>query len=398
MRALETFSARFASAAGVDYGVIGHSHGMISSPDNTSAEALPRNRDSARLAGLPLVIEGYTTERAELDVSSGFRRVTTTVVLRGGGCEGRGEDVTYAAEDHEPYPLDLPLVGTWTLDAYSAFVGGLDLFAARPPQMEFFRPYRRWAFESAALDLALRQQGKTLGAVLERPYRAVRFAVSTRLDITPWLAVDPTLEFKLDPTPEWDADTVARIAATGRVRVIDFKSFYEGSPVDNPPDPAQYRMVAAAFPDAVLEDPVLSGPARDALDGEEARFSFDAPIHSWEDVEAVTARVAAAGGEGCAGFELRHLNIKPSRFGSLRALLDCVERAQAAGIALYGGGQFELGIGRDQIQALASLLYPDGPNDVAPRAYHGEAHAGVPPSPLVPLGEQPPGFGFRFAV
>ena len=59
----------------------------------------------ARLAGLGLVVEGYETERAELDVSSGFLRVTTTVVLRGGGYEGRGEDVTYAAEDHDPYPV-----------------------------------------------------------------------------------------------------------------------------------------------------------------------------------------------------------------------------------------------------------------------------------------------------
>ena len=62
---------------------------------------------------------------------------------------------------------------------------------------------------------------------------------------------------------------------------------------------------------------------------------------------------------------------------------------------LYGGGQFELGVGRDQIQALASLLYPAGPNDVAPRDYHGAAHAGVPRSPLDPL-EQAPGFGFAF--
>jgi len=183
---------------------------------------------------------------------------------------------------------------------------------------------------------------------------------------------------------------MARIAATGRVRVLDFKSFYEGSPVDNPPDPVQYRAAAAAFADAVLEDPALTGPARDALDGEEERFSFDAPIHSWADVEAVAARVFNG-----RPSTLRHLNIKPSRFGSVGALLDCVERAQAAGMELYGGGQFELGVGRDQIQALASLLYPAGPNDVAPRDYHGDAHAGVPRSPLEPL-TQAPGFGFAF--
>ena len=133
--------------------------------------------------------------------------------------------------------------------------------------MEFFRPHRRWAFESAALDLALRQQGQSLGAALGREYRPLRFVVSTRLDITPWLAVDPRLEFKLDPTPEWDTETMKRIAATGRVRVLDFKSFYGGSPVDNPPDPVQYRAAAAAFPDAILADPALTGPARDALVG-----------------------------------------------------------------------------------------------------------------------------------
>ena len=67
-------------------------------------------------------------------------------------------------------------------------------------------------------------------------------------------------------------------------------------------------------------------------------------------------------------------------------------------MTVYGGGQFELGIGRDQIQALASLLYPDGPNDVAPREYHGDAHPGVPSSPLRPLKNLGPGFGFAFSA
>ncbi|MGE5228830.1 MAG: hypothetical protein ACM3MJ_03825 [Deltaproteobacteria bacterium] len=352
----------------------------------------------ARLAGLGLEIERYRTERHELDVSSGFRRVTTEIVLTGGGLEGRGEDVTYAAEDHDDYPAELPLAGEWTFDGFSRRLGGLDLFPGRPPQQESFRDYRRWGFESAALDLALRQARQNLGEALGRPFRPVRFVLSTRLDIKPWLTVDPSLEFKLDPTPEWDAGLMRDIAATGRVRALDFKSFYEGSPVDNPPDPVQYRLVSDTFPGTVLEDPALEGPAREALRGQEPRFSFDAPIHSWEDVEAVTARVAAACGPECDAFTLGQLNVKPSRFGSLRALLDCVARAQAAGMVLYGGGQFELGIGRDQIQALASLLYPDGPNDVAPREYHGAPHPHVPPSPLVPLGHQGPGFGFAFEV
>lgn len=334
------------------------------------------------LAGIPLRVESFSVERLQLDVSSGFTRVTTVVVLRGGGHEGRGEDVTYDADLHDDYPRDVPVEGRWTVDAFSRHVGGLDLFPGGPPRMDAFRHYRRWGLESAALDLALRQQGVSLGEALVRPYRPVRFVVSTRLDIGPWLEVDPGLEFKLDPTPEWDETTMRRIAATGRVRALDFKAYYEGSPVDNPPDPVQYGLVASLFPDAVLEDPALSGPARDVLDGCEDRFSFDAPIHSWADVEALPLRP-------------RHLNIKPSRFGSLAALLDCVETAQAEGLQLYGGGQFELGVGREQIQALASLFYPDGHNDVAPRDYHGEARHGVPRSPLVPVA-QSPGFAFGF--
>jgi hypothetical protein len=355
---------------------------MTQPPPDETARAARRSDAYALLGGLPLEIDGYSTERLELDVSSGFTRVTTTLVLRGGGHEGRGEDVTYDPEAHDDYPRGLALAGSWSVDGFSRQVGGLDLFPDRPPSQAFFRPYRRWGFESAALDLALRQQGLSLGAALVRPYRPVRFVVSTRLDITPWLEVDPDLEFKLDPMPEWDEQTMRRIAATGRVRALDFKAFYEGSPVDNPPDPRQYRQVAAIFPEAVLEDPALEGPAREALAGSEARFSFDAPVHSWADVEALPVRP-------------RFLNIKPSRFGSLAALLECVERAQAAGMTLYGGGQFELGVGREQVQAIASLFYADGPNDVAPREYHGPARPGAPRSPLEPA-PQGPGFGFAF--
>jgi L-alanine-DL-glutamate epimerase-like enolase superfamily enzyme len=202
----------------------------------------------ARLAPLPLIVDDYRRERHELDVSSGFHRVTTEVVLRGAGREGRGEDVTYAAEDHDGYPDRLPLTGAWSLDEFSRHIGGLDLFPAGPPQQEMFRQYRRWAFESAALDLALRQQDVSLGDALGRRYRPLRFVVSTRLDIRPWLGVDPDLEFKLDPTPGWDAALMTRIAATGRVRALDFKAFYKGSPVDNPPTRSSTRGSRPRFP------------------------------------------------------------------------------------------------------------------------------------------------------
>jgi hypothetical protein len=85
------------------------------------------------------------------------------------------------------------------------------------------------------------------------------------------------------------------------------------------------------------------------------------------------------------------MNIKPSRFGRIARLLECIEHCDAHGIRLYGGGQFELGVGRRHIQVLASLFYPDGPNDVAPSEYNeGEPRPGLPQSPL----PSPSGIGF----
>ena len=164
---------------------------------------------------------------------------------------------------------------------------------------------------------------------------------------------------------------MAAIAATGRVRVLDFKAFYAGTVVENRPDAALYAAVLEAFPEAVIEDAGVTPETKDLIEAVRERLSWDAPIHSWADVEALP-------------WPPRHLNVKPSRFGSLRALLECVARALDEGMSLYGGGQFELGVGREQIQALASLLYADGPNDVAPVEYHEGARAGLPASPLAP--------------
>ncbi len=336
-----------------------------------------------RLASLELEIAGHRLERRELAVSSGFTRVTTTLVLAGRDQEGRGEDVTYEPADHDVFPA-LDMRGRTTVAELADRLDGADLFPAGEPKWPASRDHRRWAIESAALDLALRQAGTSLGDALGRPYRPVRFVVSTRLDIRPWLELDPSLEFKLDPTSEWDAETMRAIAATGRVRVLDFKAYYQGTGVDQEPDPALYAACVNLFPDAVIEDPALDAAVRRGLDGALERLSFDAPIHSLADVDALE-------------LSPRYLNIKPSRFGTVARLLECIEACEARGVVMYGGGQFELGPGRGQIQALASLFHPDAPNDVAPGGYNApEPRAGLPRSPLDPP-PRPAGFSFEDA-
>jgi hypothetical protein len=294
--------------------------------------------------------------------------VTTVVSLRGRDQEGVGEDVTYTAEDHEWFPEVEP-PGRTTLAGLSRALDGLDLFRGKPG-MGAAADYRRWALESAALDLALRQRGLSLGAALEREYRPVRFVVSTRADAFAWLEHDPGLELKLDPENDWDRPLMERLAATDRVRVLDLKAYYRGTPVDVDPDPELYRTVAELFPDSVIEDASLEGECGEVLRGEERRLSFDAPVHSVDDLLGLPVTPG-------------WLNVKPSRFGTTQRLLECIEHCETHGIRMYGGGQFELGPGRRQIQGLASLFYAGGPNDVAPSEYNlGEPRPGLPRSPL----------------
>jgi hypothetical protein len=345
-----------------------------------------------KLAGLELEVDSYELEPLEVQVSSDFTRLTTVIRLRGGGHEGVGEDVTYDALDHiaqQDAGPNLPLAGRWTLEGFGAKVGELDLFPAEPVR-EVSRLYRRWAYESAALDLALRQAGTTLAEELAREPRPVTFVVSLRLGRPPTLdpvsrrlAAYPTLRFKLDPTSDWGDDLIAALVETGAVDSVDFKGMYVGTIVDQPPDPDLYRRVVGAFPKAWIEDPALTDETRAALDGHEDRITWDAPIHSIADIEALP-------------FPPRMVNVKPSRFGSLRELCNCYDYLAERGIAAYGGGQFELGPGRGQIQYLASLFHADTPNDVAPSGYNlPDTPSGLPSSPLDPV---PSEAGFRWGA
>jgi hypothetical protein len=310
---------------------------------------------------LPLRIEGYELEPLAKEVAREFTLRRTVVVLRGGGEEGRGEDVDYRPDVQLEYQTEppLPLAGEHTLESFSLLQAGQD-------------PYRRWAFESAALALALRQAGETLGGLLDRAPQPVRFVVSTRTAAVPaWSELYPELRFKLDAGKDWTDELIASLPAA-RVDTVDFKGVYRGA-FGEPPDAALYARVAEAFPDAWLEDPGLTPETTRALQPHRERITWDAAIHSWSDVEALP-------------FPPRRLNSKPSRFGSVRRLLDFYDRCAAEGIGLYGGGQYELGVGRDQIQLLASLFHADAPNDVAPAAYNDpQPRACLPASPLLVL-------------
>src|SRR5207237_10814869 len=117
---------------------------------------------------LPREYDDYRHERVEAPETRDRTQVTTLVRLAGSGEEGHGEDDTWHAEAHDREqaagPI-LPLDGSWTLESFSS-------------ALRIDEPHKRWAYESAALDLALRQAGRSLADAVGRPPRPVTFLVS----------------------------------------------------------------------------------------------------------------------------------------------------------------------------------------------------------------------------
>ena len=328
---------------------------------------------------LPLSIERYELEGHEYIVGPTFTRKTTVIRLAGAGEEGLGEDVTYDAGEQEAQQARgpvLPLAGDWTIHSFSHHLESLPLFA-EPPEREVYVDYRRWAFESAALDLALRQAGISLGGAVGREPQPVTFVASGGLGDPPsterlraFLGLYPTLRFKLDARPDWTDEIYDELRRLQCVDSVDLKGQYSGTVVDNPPDPALYARVLEEFREAWIEDPALTPETIPLLEPHADRVTWDAVIHSVADIAALR-------------WPPRTVNVKPSRFGSIERLFAAYDYCEAHGIGAYGGGQWELGIGRGHIQLLAALFHPDTPNDVAPVGYNAaEPVPGLPTSPL----------------
>jgi hypothetical protein len=279
---------------------------------------------------LPLAIERKTVTR----LASG-NRTTAIVHLEGGGEHGYGEEVTFQSADLLPESGPAPWSFAGSFSEFSSWLESQELFA-HAPQHEVVRNYRRWAYEAAALDLALRQAGARFDEIVGRVPEPVRFVVSHGSPPGARLKVDA-----VDVRPGLPID------------VIDFKELGDRAAVES---------AFALYPDALLEDPPVVVPG--------ARVSWDIPITSAEEVRRLPVQPTA-------------INIKPARVGGIAALFELYELCAAAGIEMYGGGQHELGPGRAQIQLLASLFHPNGPNDVAPAAYNEpNPAAGLPTSPL----------------
>ena len=140
-----------------------------------------------RLRALPLHVESYEFERRSATYRPTFERVTTLVRLRGDGAEGLGEDVSPFEDEYDTLHVtapELPLTGEWTLESFSDRLAELDMWPV-PPEWHAAVRWRSWAFESAALDLALNQAGLPLHEAVGREPRPLRFVNSLGLGDPP---------------------------------------------------------------------------------------------------------------------------------------------------------------------------------------------------------------------
>lgn len=339
------------------------------------------------IQSLPLTVKSITFEGNRIETESrAFER--TTIQLHGDRYTGVGEDTTPSIEAHEHLRtegLSLPK-GDQTVGTFSTALDTDSQLVTQTIHRET-RNHLRWAIESAALDLALKQSNQTLATVLDRTYESLAFVASLQLGDPPsirpvrrLLETIPGLEFKIDVPGTLSESLLAELRATDAVRVLDLKGQY-GSDVGAPADPELYRRLFEAFPDALIEDPTVTDTTRDVLEAHSDRIAWDAPITSIESVRELP-------------WDPTVLNVKPCRFGTLESLFSVLDYALEHDIELYGGGMFELNAGRLHAQALASLFYPDSPNDLAPPEYHWfESGQSLPSSPLDPP-SNPSGIGW----
>ena len=277
-----------------------------------------------RLAELPLVVEFYALERIAAPPGSGYERVTTHVRLLGAGTDGLGEDIYDEQEALLAAGPSLPLAGEWTLGGFCDHLDTLALWPAEP-EWPLAHHFRRWAYESAALDLALRQAGRSLHEVLGLEPQPVGFVNSLGLGDPPDRHDPPPpgplpgLRFKLDAVADWTPAmwTSSPPPARSRPSTSRAATASTSTTLDalaRPLRPRDHRL-----PRRGARGPARPARGRRAARASPDRVSYDAPILTFDDLDASRPRARSTSSR--------------RRIGGLRALLDLYARCAAAGCA-----------------------------------------------------------------
>ena len=320
---------------------------------------------------LPLEIESYELEPLEQEVARGFTLRRTTVVLRGGGEEGRGEEVDYDPDAQQRFQArrgELPFAGRHTLDSFSVLQSGADRVPPLGVRVGSARPGAAAGRDarSARPSGATRSRSASSSRPASRTSRAGARSIRTCISSS-------------TPTAEWSDETISSLATAGVVDTVDFKGIYRAE-FGSAARPRALRAHRRRVPGGVDR-----GPGADPGDAGRARAAPRAHHVGCGDPRVERRRGAAVPPT------LPQLASRRASDRS-RRLFDFYDACEREGIGLYGGGQYELGPGRDQIQLLASLFHADAPNDVAPGGFNASEPVTGLPAPPLSLSPRP---GFR---
>ncbi len=269
----------------------------------------------------------------------------------------------------------LGVAGTWSLGAYlervrrsSSVGGGLG-----------------FALEIAGLDLALKQFGQGLEFPVVDSARAVRFVVSILACASPesvlseYLSADASLEFRVVPSGSWTEASWSSLLGFSQLRILSLSGFERSAGFESQAFAGMTEFLRQR-PDVIVENP--TDEALDALGRYRPVVCWNLELGSVGEID----RRARSGDYVC---------VRPSDLRNLDILIETVESCEEAGLGIYGGDEGEVGPWCEQHQALASALYPGGPNDLAPLQYYSLPHPTGHHNPLAPPYETKPGLRFR---
>ena len=230
------------------------------------------------------------------------------------------------------------------------------------------------ALADAALDARLVARGTSLAEHLAActgartrsrlPWCAVLADVGGDLDAMAARAVDAVRSgasmVKVKIAPGRDTEVIRRIRlALGDDRSFPVAADANGSYSD--PDGSVHSTELEALDRlglAYLEQPLAPAAGLDRL--AELCRTLTTPVAADESVTTLAELHSAIS----AG--VRAVNVKPSRLGGMTIAAEVVVEATAAGLDVFVGGMFELGIGRAASAALASLEWCGWPTDLGP--------------------------------
>ena len=309
------------------------------------------------------------------------------VTLAGGGLgrSGRGRHLRPRRARRRPARRASSSRARWTIDSLSprastSSTSSRTASRTRPPTATTGAgrsSRRRSTWRSTRPDARSRE------ALGREPPRPLRFVSSTRARrSTAGSRSTPTCASSSTRPPSGRTSSSPTLAARGDVDVVDLKGAYHGTAVDNPPDAGALpagRRGASPTPGSRTR---RSTPETDAVARAPPRADH---LGRADPLLSPTSRRCRS----------RRAASTASRRASARsrACSSSTTAAPSTGSRLYGGGQFELGVGRGQIQLLAALFHPDGPTTSLPAATTRPSR--MPGLPVSPLDPRPAPTGFR---